>query len=175
MSPASQNQGDSPWLLRMLLVPFVLFALIAVLMGGKLFLSLQDRLTWLGQAETVRGVVRQHLVKQLPRRFGMQEKRQLAIYYHDNNGHWHEFISRTDLTEYKPFGQPPDVGQRLWLYYLPKEPEKARLADFNAFWLPVVLELVFFLLSALLGFGPLLYLWLKRYEAPKTLPASQGH
>ncbi|EKE76730.1 hypothetical protein B3C1_04015 [Gallaecimonas xiamenensis 3-C-1] len=147
---------------HLLLVPFVIFAIIALLMAVKFSLSVQDRVSWLDNAQKTRGVVRQHLVKHLPQRFGMKEKLQLAIYYNDKKGHWHEFISQSDLTEYNPFATPPQVGERLWLYYLPDKPQQARLADFNAFWLPVILEGVFLLFSALLGFGPLIYIWLKR-------------
>ncbi|WP_406667902.1 DUF3592 domain-containing protein [Gallaecimonas sp. GXIMD1310] len=160
----------SRWVPHLLLVPFVLFALIAVLMGGKLLASVHDRYSWLSEAQMTRGVVRQHLIKHVAQRFGIREKLQLAIYYNDNQGHWHEFISKSDLTEYNPFAKPPQVGERLWLYYLPQKPSEARLAGFNAFWLPVVIEAVFFGFSALLGFGPLLYLWSRqrRNNPPRT-------
>ncbi|WKE63930.1 DUF3592 domain-containing protein [Gallaecimonas kandeliae] len=162
MQTAVSPNNDSRWLQRLLLVPFVVFAIIALLMAVKFAFSLHDRFSWLNQAEMTRGVVRQHLIKHVPQRFGMKEKLQLAIYYNDKKGHWHEFVSKSDLTEYNPFATPPQVGERLWLYYLPNTPNQARLAGFNAFWLPVILEGVFLLFSALLGFVPLIYIWLQR-------------
>lgn len=165
MQSDNQNNNEGRWLPHLLLVPFVVFAVIAVLMAIKFSLSVHDRVSWLDHAEKTRGVVRQHLIRHLPQRFGMKEKLQLAIYYNDKKGHWHEFISKSDLTEYNPFAAAPQVGERLWLYYMPNQPANARLAGFNAFWLPVILEGVFLLFSALLGFGPLIYIWLKRSKS----------
>ncbi|WP_192954639.1 DUF3592 domain-containing protein [Gallaecimonas mangrovi] len=164
METNAQENNEGRWLAHLLLVPFVIFAIIAVLMTVKFSMSIHDRLHWIEHADKARGVVKQHLIKHLPLRFGMKEKLQLAVYYTDHKGHWHEFITKSDLTEYNPFARPPQVGERLWLYYLPNTPDKARLAGFNAFWLPVVLEGIFLLFSALLGFAPLLYIWLKRHN-----------